>query len=161
MVVKPIVIRQRKFRPKISSWTSPEGRFLSPYIDKCHRVINNIDFTKKRKFSNLFWEEKAASSSLQKRDDIIMKPADNGGAVVVWLRQLYLGEARRQLSEERLYEKLGSEPINDGQQQVKSTIAEMIDNNELPRATTISYESVITTPRTYYLLSLTQDSQGW
>ena len=73
------------FRPNVSSWTPPDGRFssLDRYIDKRRRVINNIDFTKKSKFNNLSSEERKASISLQKRDDIVMKPADKGDVVVV------------------------------------------------------------------------------
>ena len=65
-----------------------------------------------------------------------MKPADKGGAVVVWLRQLFVDEARKQLSNQRFYKKLGSNPSNDDQQQVKSTITEMINNNKLPPSAT-------------------------
>ena len=67
------------------------------------------------------------------------------------LPMLYLDEARKQLSGQRFYEKLGSNPINDDQQQGKSTIAEMINNNELPPSAT---NLVVTTPRTsgFYLL---------
>ena len=124
---------------------------LDHYINKCHWAINNIDFAKKSKFSNLSSEEREALFSLRKCNDIIIKPADKGGAVVVWLHQLYLDETRKQLSDERFYEKLGSNLINDDQQQVKSTIVETINNNELPSSAT---NLVVTTPRTssFYLL---------
>ena len=57
----------------------------------------------------------------------------------------------KQLSDQRFYEKLGSNLINDDQQQLKSTIAAMINNNELPPSAT---NLVVTTPRTssFYLL---------
>jgi len=62
---------------------------------------NKIDFTKKSKFSNLSSEERKAWISLRKRDDIVIKPPDKGGAVVVWLRQLYFDEGMKQLSDQR------------------------------------------------------------
>jgi hypothetical protein len=34
---------------------------------------------------------------------IVIKPADKGGAVVVWRRDLYLAEAERQLSNPSFY----------------------------------------------------------
>lgn len=37
----------------------------------------------------------------------------------------------KQLSNLRFYKKLGGDPINNDQQQIKSLIAEMINNNEL------------------------------
>ena len=84
------------------------------------------------KFSNLSSEERKALISLRKHDDIVIKPSDKGGAMAVWLCQLYLHEARKQLSDQQFYEKLDSNLINDDQQQVKSTIAGMINNKELP-----------------------------
>lgn len=107
---------------------------------------------KKRKLSNLSSEEKTALISLRKRDDFITKPAEKGDAVVVWLRQLYLDEAGRHISDQlRFYGQLDSDPIDDDQQQVKSTIAEMINNNQLPPS---ANNLVVTTPRTstFYLL---------
>ena len=59
------------------------------------------------KFSNLSSEETKALISLRKCDDIIIKPSDKSGVMVVWLRQLYLDEPRKQLSDQRFYEKLG------------------------------------------------------
>ena len=36
--------------------------------------------------------------SLQKRDDIVIKPADKGGAIDVWDRNFYINEAMSQLN---------------------------------------------------------------
>jgi hypothetical protein len=47
---------------------------------------------------------------LQEGDDIIIKPADKGSAVVVMDKMTYLQEAERQLSDCRFYEKLDSAP---------------------------------------------------
>ena len=57
---------------------------------------------------------------------------------------------KNKIHDQRFYEKLDSNPINDDQQQVKLAIAEMI-NNELPPS---AINLVVTTPRTssFYLL---------
>ena len=57
---------------------------------------------------------------------------------------------KNKIRDQRFYEKLDSNPINDDQQQVKLAIAEMI-NNELPPSAT---NLVVTTPRasSFYLL---------
>lgn len=99
---------------------------------------------KERKFSNWSSKERKALISLRKRDDIVNKTADKGGAVVIWLHQLYLDEVSKQLSDQWFYEKLASNQINDDQQQVKSMIARMINGNELPPCAT---NLVVTTPQ--------------
>jgi hypothetical protein len=47
--------------------------------------------------------ELEALRSLRSRDDVVIKPADKGGAVVVWRKDLYLAEANRQLADASFY----------------------------------------------------------
>ena len=54
------------------------------------------------KTDNLTQAERSALRDLQERDDIIIKPADKGSAVVVMDKTTYLQEAERQLSDCRL-----------------------------------------------------------
>jgi len=49
-------------------------------------------------WSNQCEQEKEALFSLCQHNNIVVKPADKGGAVVVWARDLYIQEAERQLS---------------------------------------------------------------
>ena len=44
--------------------------------------------------------------SLRQRKDVVVKPADKGGAAVVRARDLYIQEAERQLSDSAYYQKL-------------------------------------------------------
>ena len=53
--------------------------------------------------SNLSPDETIALRQLKRRDDIIIKPADKGGAVVVWSRDAYIAEALRQLNDTNHY----------------------------------------------------------
>ena len=66
------------------------------------------------------------------QDDIIIKSADKGGAVVVWRRDLYIAEAERQLNNEMFYEKLDKDPTDEHQKCVKSTVTELTKNGALP-----------------------------
>ena len=50
--------------------------------------------------------EKEALFSLRQRKDVVVKPADKGGAAVVRARDLYIQEAERQLSDSAYYQKL-------------------------------------------------------
>ena len=53
--------------------------------------------------NNLTSAEKGGIQELQVRDDIVIKPADKGSAVVVMDKVDYLEEANRQLTDERFY----------------------------------------------------------
>ena len=79
-----------KFDNKTSTWTPPDGKFsaLDHYIDRCHRSIAFRNYTKRPNFTNLTQEERTALQDLRQRNDIIIKPADKGGAVVVWKRPI-------------------------------------------------------------------------
>ena len=71
--------------PTKSVWTPKPGKYsaLDLYIDKCRYEISQIDFKAKCKRSNLTPQEWAALKHLKSRDDIVIKPADKGGRVVV------------------------------------------------------------------------------
>ena len=80
------------------NWTPPDGQFHRPSVDlfviKCRVDIQKLNFNKSFKFSNLSKAEKCpALRNLKNRDDIGVKPADKGGAVVVWRTDLYKQEA--------------------------------------------------------------------
>ncbi|XP_013868522.1 uncharacterized protein LOC106520812, partial [Austrofundulus limnaeus] len=59
---------------------------------------------------NLTREERKAIKELNDNKTIIIKPADKGGAVVVWDRNEYIREAQRQLNDPKNYKKLSINP---------------------------------------------------
>ena len=95
-----------KFNRKVSTWNPPEGNFsaVDHYIDCCRRSVDALNFEARMSYSNLPQVEKEALKNLLKQDDIVIKPTDKGGAVVIWSRPLYIQEALRQLSDGRFYE---------------------------------------------------------
>ena len=78
-----------------STWTPPEGKFtaIDHHVDRCRRAVDALDFKTKTRQNNLPPSEKQALLDLNKRDDIVIKSADKGGAVIVWSRPLYDAEA--------------------------------------------------------------------
>ena len=60
----------------------PDGTYaeVECYINKCLSETRNLKFVPS-KMSNLTPDEYAALINLQKRDDIVIKPADKGGAL--------------------------------------------------------------------------------
>ncbi|KAK2556809.1 hypothetical protein P5673_021016 [Acropora cervicornis] len=125
-----------KFDSKLSTWTPPEGQFsaVDLYIDRCRRFVNTLDFKRSLtcRFPNLSQAERLALRNLRRRTDVVIKPADNGGAVVVWARPLYIREAQKQLSDRRFYDKVSADPLQACQRKVKSTINDMIATCALP-----------------------------
>jgi len=80
---------------------SPGGpvRIIRFFIKKYCHDINKLNFNRSTKFSNLSSEEWSALKSLKKRNDIVIRAADKGGALVVWRTDLYQKEALQQLSD--------------------------------------------------------------
>ena len=136
----------------VPNWTSPEGQFsaVDHYIARCRRFVNTLDFRRSftRRYANLSQAERLALRNLRRRTDVVMKPADKEGAVVVWARPLYIQEPQKQLSDQRFYETLSADPLQYYQQ---STGNEMIATCALPPS---AKNLVLTTARTtcFYLL---------
>ena len=63
--------------------------------------------------NNLTPAETGAIQELKERDGIVIKPADKCSAVVVMDKVDYLEEANRQLTDERFYKKLDSDPTEE------------------------------------------------
>ena len=69
-------------------------------------------------------------SSSQK--NMVIKPVDKGGGVVVWSHLLYIAKANPQLSDSRFCKHLDHDPLKESQNMVKLTIFEMISDNQRP-----------------------------
>ena len=71
--------------------------------------------------------------------------------MVVWKLDLYIQEANRQLSDDRFYQRIDADPIQQDQKIVKNTIKDMRASCELPP---MAKHLVVTTPRTsrFYML---------
>ena len=82
-------------KPKRSKWTPHPGQFsaLDHYIDKYRREGNQLHFKRKHTRCYLTPGEQEALRRLQSRTDVIFRPADKGGAFIVWSKDLCLAEA--------------------------------------------------------------------
>ena len=91
-----------------------------------------LNFKQRVKRSNLTAQEKAALTSLRQRNDIVIKPADKGGAVVVWARHLYIEETERQLSDNNFYQQINHDDTIENNNTVSQVVNEAISKGELP-----------------------------
>ena len=63
-------------------------------------------------YQNLTTEEPLVLNSLRDDTFIVIKEADKGSGVVVWDRDDYLKEAKKQLGHQETYEELSSDPVS-------------------------------------------------
>ena len=101
------------------------------FIKKCSNDIQNLKL-RPLFYSNLSREERLALQQLRKRDDLVIKPADKGGAVVVWRRDLYIAEAQRQLQNPSHYKLLDEPSLHADHRRIRLTINRLISDQQLP-----------------------------
>ena len=115
------------FIPK-SHWQPPrQGHDLETFVSSVESDIASHKPPKPR-HDNLTKEERNALHSLQRRSDIVIKPADKGSAVVVMDRDHYVSEAERQLNDSTYYELLDHDPTDEFAKKVLEAVEEMFDD---------------------------------
>ncbi|XP_072050367.1 uncharacterized protein [Amphiura filiformis] len=116
-----------KFKKK-SSW-QPKSR--DPTLECFIKAVNNeIETFKETRDvrDNLSKHERLALESLQKREDIIIKEADKGSAVVVMNKSDYIDKALEHLSDTNFYNKLDHDPTSEISEKVTDTIHSLSEN---------------------------------
>ena len=74
-----------------------------------------------------------ALQELKERDDIVIKSADKGSAVVVMDKVDYLEEANRQVTDERFYKKLDSDPTKEFSTRITQELTIMKENSHIAK----------------------------
>ena len=101
------------------------------YIRAVQRDVMQV-YQKQAPFRrNLSRSELKALNSLSSRSDIIIKPADKGGAVVVMNTSDYTAEAHKQLSDTKFYKQLDYDPTEEHKLLVKRTILDLITEKKM------------------------------
>ena len=89
-------------------------KLVDDIMNETGGVLNDCaienDLIRLRTESNLSRDELASIRSLKENRDIVIKPADKGGATVIMDREAYLKEAYRQLNNDKYYVRL-NKPI--------------------------------------------------
>ena len=135
-----------------SSWTPKSGTFpaLDFYIQTCTNEISQLK-SKPLRHSNMTVREEAALQELQERTDIVIKPADKGGAVVVWQKDLYIQEANSQLTDANFYNPIPKKTTKSDNALIRKTVKTAIEQGHLPPE---ALNAVVKEPREslFYLL---------
>ena len=120
-----------KYKKAASSWTPTDVHpSISRFILRCNEDISRIH--RRKHHSNFTKEEHQALDHLKNNEDILIKKADKGGAVVVWKKDLYIAEGERQLNDVESYQVLDSDNTNENNRIVEEFIKAEIDQDRLP-----------------------------
>ena len=77
---------------------------------------------------NLTKQENAALRDLSNNEDIVIKRADKGGAVVIWGREQYIQEAHNQLLNSEYYTPLSSNPLDYMKRELLDILNNAVDH---------------------------------
>ncbi|XP_077129882.1 uncharacterized protein LOC143785095 [Ranitomeya variabilis] len=103
---------RRRFNGRLPSQATPKFSMfptIQIFFETTCRNIKRLQLDKHGQ-NNLTKEEKLALSKLKNNDLIEIKESDKGGNIVLWPKDMYLQEARRQLDSAQYYQKLPSDP---------------------------------------------------
>lgn len=82
---------------------------------------------------NLTPGERSALYELKNNNDIIIKPADKGGATVIMDRLTYQKEAERQLNNEKYYKKIDTTLAQDNKKIITETFTKILNNKYITK----------------------------
>ncbi|XP_062572166.1 uncharacterized protein LOC134234122 [Saccostrea cucullata] len=141
------------YNPK-SDWEPAPGKCgaLESYIDAVESDIEKLLSMPDKTLDNLSKEERSALQSLKNRDDIVIKKADKGSTVVVMDKETYMAEAQRQLSDERFYKKLDSDPTKEFSTAITKTLDDMFEKDEIGINVYETLNPIDCRPGQFYLL---------
>ena len=147
-----------------SDW-SPHDKLIKEDIlnelKELESEANKIEL--KNSKSNLTKQEKIAIKTLKNDNNIIIKPADKGGATVIMNKKDYIQEANRQLSNTLHYKKL-SEPIHPKISNKVNSIINNLHKHKYLNKKQVNYLSVPENPRNrelYLTPKIHKDKSKW
>ena len=126
------------------------------------RDISNLNFNRKLSYSNLSKDEWTDLRNLRNRSDIVIKPADKGGAVLVGRADWNKQEVFRQLFNTNFCCEFDKDLTTDNQNLVMATVKSFIFDGSLPST---AKNIIATTPHTSHIyfdsfLKFTKNNPG-
>ncbi|XP_073433457.1 uncharacterized protein [Dendrobates tinctorius] len=100
----------------------PVETYISLVNASVDKYIDEIKHGKYHLKHNLNREESLALKSLKNNKDIVIKPADKGGSIVVLDKKYYLSEIQRQLSDVTTYRPIPTNPIYSIERKIDNLI---------------------------------------
>ena len=109
--------------------------------------------TMKRPPTNIAKHEIQSLHQLKTDNDLIVKPADKGGAIVIWPKDSYLKEAYRQLNDSNHYRRIPHDPTPEILTETKK-LAYNLYKSKIIENTTYKFLTTDTRARTPHLYSI-------
>ena len=133
---------------EIENNTSPEDRPFKLTTGWTPPATQDLNFDNYRKFThqelmqelskapkyqrfNLTKNERQAVKSLSQNPNIIIKPADKGGAIVIQDKQKYIEECLRQLNNTEHYKKLYHNPTTEYNNKILKTLQQAVKEKQI------------------------------
>ena len=138
-----------------SGWTPPSGQ--DPFLDTYRSLIlkeylKELDKPQPKLKKNLKKQELKAMRELHTNSDIVIKPADKGGSIVIMNTTDYISEANRQLNDHNHYEKLQEDPTQKFNNHINYLIHQAWRLNIIEESTYINLQTKNPRIPTFYLL---------
>ncbi|CAJ0966054.1 unnamed protein product [Ranitomeya imitator] len=105
-----------------------------------------------KRYDNLTREERNRLNALQKMPDVVIKPADKGGNIVIWPKTMYEKEAFRQLNDKTCYRKLTYNPLSAFCSKLDTILKKAITNEIITKDLALALMVHEPTISTLYLL---------
>ena len=120
----------------------------------CKTVLHDTYTSPIRPFRgyNLTKDERSALNQLQSNPEIVIKPADKGGKIVIQDTPTYIAEAKKHLSNPKAYRQLNTDQTELHNQQVKQLIDELLTREAI--SPNVANFLVFNRPRTPQLYML-------
>ena len=117
-----------------TGWTPPatQDMYFDNYRKFTHQELMQ-ELSKSPKYNrfNLTKKEREAIRSLSQNHDIIIKPADKGGAIVIQDKQKYIEECLRQLNNKEHYKRLYYNPTTEYNNKILTTLKQGIAEEQI------------------------------
>ena len=129
---QPSILQQLNQKERNTRYRPSREPYLNTYVDRLRQEITDEMLHNQRfQRNNLSKRERAALDRLSNNRDIVIKPADKGGATVILNAIDYVEEAKRQLDNETYYKKIESDFTSEHEQLINQCIDTYKNNGEL------------------------------
>ena len=129
---QPTILEKLNHREQKTYCRPSREPYLNTYIEKLRQEITDRTVHNRRfQRNNLSKRERLALDRLSNNRDIIIKPADKGGATVILNTTDYLQEAKRQLDNDTYYKRIEEDCTSGHEQAINHCIDDLVKNGQI------------------------------